>query len=172
MLQLDQESAASPTPPSPGRIASPIATGHAAVDGRVLRSPDRKRLLAGELRKLGHSYFLPMVLRVTTSGGRRRRNLYPLFASYIFLPADESARLAALRTERIVRFVDVTTAQQPTFRREIAALETAPADVPGDGRAVPEPGRGDAGAGDSRAPSRTSRASSCSTSSGTSCGWG
>jgi transcription antitermination factor NusG len=87
--------------------------------------PRQEKALAGELRTLGHSYFLPMVLRVTTSGGRRRRNLYPLFASYIFLPSDEAARLAALRTERVVRFVEVDDAQQPTFRCEIAALEAA-----------------------------------------------
>jgi transcription antitermination factor NusG len=51
--------------------------------------------------------------------------MYPLFASYIFLPGGDADRLAALRTERIVRFVDVEGAQQPTFRQEIAALETA-----------------------------------------------
>jgi transcription antitermination factor NusG len=87
--------------------------------------PRQEKALAWDLRERGCSYFLPMVLRETSSGGRRRRNLYPLFASYLFMPAGPDERLLALKTERIVRFVQVDDAHQDIFRHEIASLETA-----------------------------------------------
>ncbi|MAT70891.1 MAG: hypothetical protein CMJ58_15355 [Planctomycetaceae bacterium] len=91
----------------------------------------QEKALAWDLCRRGIPYFLPMVLRETSSGGRRRKNLHPLFASYVFYAADDETRLAVLKTERIVSHVDVTPAEQPQFRREITALElglrTAPA---------------------------------------------
>ncbi len=87
--------------------------------------PRQEKALAWDLRERGCSYFLPMVLRETSSGGRRRQNYYPLFPSYLFVPAGDNERLTALKTERIVRFVEVDDAQQEAFCREIAALETA-----------------------------------------------
>jgi transcription termination/antitermination protein NusG len=87
--------------------------------------PRQEKALAWDLRRRGHTYFLPMVLRETSSGGRRRRNYYPLFASYLFLTADEATRLTALKTDRVLRFVDISAAQQDQFRRELAALAAA-----------------------------------------------
>ena len=87
--------------------------------------PRQETALAWDLRQRGTSYFLPMVLRETSSGGRRRKNLYPLFASYLFLPAGEADRLAALKTNRVVRLIAVKDAQQASFKREIQSLETA-----------------------------------------------
>ncbi len=87
--------------------------------------PRQEKALAADLRERRLSYFLPMVLRETSSGGRRRRNLYPLFASYFFLADGEGERLAALKTERIVRFVTVKEAEQDGLRRELAALALA-----------------------------------------------
>jgi transcription antitermination factor NusG len=86
--------------------------------------PRQEKALAWDLRRLGVSYFLPMVLRETSSGGRRRRNMYPLFASYLFLAAGEQERLAAQRTDRVVKIVEVASGKQPTFRDELASLET------------------------------------------------
>jgi transcription antitermination factor NusG len=86
--------------------------------------PRQEKALAWELRKLGVSYFLPMVLRETSSGGRRRKNLYPLFASYLFMAAGEHDRLAALRTQRVVKFIEVDHAEQTQFCEELASLET------------------------------------------------
>lgn len=91
----------------------------------VYVKPRQEKALAWDLVQRGVTYFLPMVLRQTSSGGRRRRNLYPLFPSYIFLADSEAARLAALKTDRVVRLVPVDAAEQPTFCREIAALEAA-----------------------------------------------
>lgn len=87
--------------------------------------PRQEKALAWELHKLGVTYFLPMALKETSSGGRRRKNLYPLFASYIFLAGDESARLTALRTERIVNFITPSDAEQPRLQQELQQLELA-----------------------------------------------
>ena len=87
--------------------------------------PRQEKALAWDLHRRRASYFLPMVLRETSSGGRRRRNLYPLFPSYIFVAAGEAERLAALKTDRTVRLIEVDDAEQDTLRRELMALETA-----------------------------------------------
>jgi transcription antitermination factor NusG len=91
----------------------------------VYTKPRQEKSLARDLQERRVTYFLPMVLRQTSSGGRRLRNLYPLFASYVFVAGDQEARLAALRTERLVRVVDVEDSQQAQFRRELASLELA-----------------------------------------------
>jgi transcription antitermination factor NusG len=87
--------------------------------------PRQEKALAVDLCQRNVPYFLPMVKRETSSGGRRRVNLYPLFPSYLFFAGQERERLAALRTDRIVHIVDVSLAQQRTFRQEIASLEIA-----------------------------------------------
>jgi transcription antitermination factor NusG len=87
--------------------------------------PRQEKALAWELHRRRVAYFLPMVLRQTSSGGRRRRNLYPLFPSYIFVAAGEAERLSVLKTERTVRLIDVEPAQQGALRRELMAIETA-----------------------------------------------
>jgi transcription antitermination factor NusG len=87
--------------------------------------PRQEKSLAWDLCHKEIRYFLPMVLRETISGGRRRRNLYPLFPSYLFFTGDDAERLAVFKTERVVRLIDVNDAQQQRFRQEIASLETA-----------------------------------------------
>jgi|SRR4051812_48912103 transcriptional antiterminator RfaH len=87
--------------------------------------PRQEKALANDLRAHDVTYFLPMIRRETSSGGRRRQNLYPLFSSYLFFAGDEVARIAALRTDRIVRLIDIREAEQARFRQEIAALEIA-----------------------------------------------
>lgn len=91
----------------------------------VYTKPRQEKSLARDLQERRVTYFLPMVLRQTSSGGRRRKNLYPLFASYMFFAGDDAARLAVLRTERLVRVIDVDESQQEMFRRELASLELA-----------------------------------------------
>jgi transcriptional antiterminator RfaH len=87
--------------------------------------PRQEKSFARDLQERRITYFLPMVLRQTSSGGRRLRNLYPLFASYVFIAGDADDRLSALRTERLVRIVDVEDSQQAQFCKELAALELA-----------------------------------------------
>ncbi len=91
----------------------------------VYTRPRQEKALAGELRHLGITYFLPLVLRETVSGGRRRRNLYPLFASYLFFAGDEAAREACLRTGRVVQLVTPTHQQRPRLAHELKQLELA-----------------------------------------------
>ena len=93
--------------------------------------PRQEKALATDLCRLDVPYFLPMVQRETSSGGRRRQNLYPLFPSYLFFAGQERERLAALRTDRIVRVIDVDPAEQTAFRQELASLEIALRHFPG-----------------------------------------
>lgn len=109
-------------------MAWPRASAMADVGGRwtvAYCKPRQEKALGWDLCRRGVNYFLPMVLRETSSGGRRRRNLYPLFSSYLFFAGDEHDRLAVLKTERVVRLIEISDAEQARFRGEIAALETA-----------------------------------------------
>jgi transcription antitermination factor NusG len=109
-------------------MAWPATTTVADVKGRwtvAYCKPRQEKALGWDLCRRGVNYFLPMVLRETSSGGRRRRNLYPLFPSYLFFAGDDLERLAVLKTERVVRLIEIGDAEQVRFRGEIAALETA-----------------------------------------------
>lgn len=86
--------------------------------------PRQEKSLARDLMSLGVSYFLPMVERLTTSGGRRRRSLLPLFPSYLFFAAEETARLEAVRTNRILHFLPTNDAEHDVLRRELQSLES------------------------------------------------
>ncbi|MGL4511653.1 MAG: transcription termination/antitermination NusG family protein [Lacipirellulaceae bacterium] len=87
--------------------------------------PRQEKALAWDLRTLGVTYFLPMLERETSSGGRRRHNLYPIFPSYFFFGGGEEQRVRVLRTQRTVGGVPVTETQQPLLRRELASLEVS-----------------------------------------------
>lgn len=86
--------------------------------------PRQEKALARDLLQMDVSYFLPMVERVTTSGGRRRKSRTPLFASYLFLGAEEPERLKAVRTNRILHFLSTNEAEQEILKRELEALES------------------------------------------------
>jgi transcription antitermination factor NusG len=92
--------------------------------------PRQEKALAWDLTRREVRYFLPMVMRETSSGGRRRRNMYPLFASYVFFAGGEQERLGVLRTDRVVRLIDIAEAAQAQFRRELESLEKAVACCP------------------------------------------
>ena len=81
--------------------------------------------LAWDLCRFQVHYFLPMVLRETFSGGRRRRNMYPIFESYLFFAGSKEERLAILDTKQVVQVFDINLNDQPTFRRDIYFLELA-----------------------------------------------
>jgi len=84
--------------------------------------PRQEKSLAKDLIERRVSYFLPMVLRETSSGGRRRQNMYPLFPSYLFFGGDEFARLACLRTERTVQLIEPDGENQRRMREELRSL--------------------------------------------------
>lgn len=86
--------------------------------------PRQEKALAWDLRQLGVTYFLPLVAREISSGGYRRRNLLPMFPSYVFFSGTDDQRAAAFRTDRIVRCIYVPDAGQELLQRELASLET------------------------------------------------
>jgi hypothetical protein len=99
-----------------------------------LLSPDRARsswwvghtkarfekAFAQDLRAKSIEYFLPMVSRVTISGGRKRHGLTPLFPSYVFFCGNEEHRAAALATDRLCQVIAVRDQKQLTD--ELTAL--------------------------------------------------
>jgi len=91
----------------------------------VYCKPRQEKALAWDLLQKKVPYFLPMVLRETSSGGRRRRNLYPLFPSYIFVAGGEAEQLSTLKTGRAVRLIRPPEGGEPRLRQELTALELA-----------------------------------------------
>ncbi len=91
----------------------------------IYSKPRQEKALARDLQQKGVAYFLPMVLRETSSGGRRRRNLYPLFPSYLFLAGGDAEQLAALKTDRAVKMIRPDKGGEETLRRELTALAQA-----------------------------------------------
>lgn len=87
--------------------------------------PRQEKALAWDLVEREAPYFLPMVVRQTSSGGRRRSNYYPLFASYLFFPQDPRVREVVLRTNRVLHVIDPAAVLQPTLHQELAALAAA-----------------------------------------------
>jgi len=82
-----------------------------------------EKALARDLLSRQISYFLPMIERVTLSGGRKRRVLMPLFPSYVFVCGDAVDRHAALTTQRISRTIEAP--DQAGLVAELAAIERA-----------------------------------------------
>lgn len=80
-----------------------------------------EKALARDLLAMKVPYYLPMVLRETYSGDRRRRNLYPLFTSYLFFAGDKATRLQAFSTHRIASVLEVTDRER--FVGELAVIE-------------------------------------------------
>lgn len=87
--------------------------------------PRQEKALAWDLKAKTIPYFLPMVSRVTSSGGKRRRNLYPLFPSYLFLCGGEESQLAALRTGRVVQIIRPQPNESDQLQQELHALHLA-----------------------------------------------
>jgi len=82
-----------------------------------------EKQFAWDLHRRTIPYFLPMVSHSIFSGGRKRRGMMPLFPSYVFFAGDDSARLAALVTDRLCQVIDVP--DQQSLKRELAALHQA-----------------------------------------------
>ena len=83
--------------------------------------PRQEKALAWDLLRSGGRYFLPMYDKTLASRGRRWTSRVVLFAGYLFFCGGEAERLTVVRSERIVRLIDV--ADQPRFVRELAGIE-------------------------------------------------
>lgn len=82
-----------------------------------------EKALAHDLIALEIPYFLPMVPRITVSGGKKRKGLATLFPSYVFVCGNADARYVAMRTDRICQTIAVR--QQEKFVTELVAIERA-----------------------------------------------
>lgn len=82
-----------------------------------------EKAFAWDLVKRDVAYFLPMVERVTISGGRKRRLMMPLFPSYVFFCGDEEARYTAMATDRLCQVIPV--ADQAQLQTELRAIDLA-----------------------------------------------
>jgi transcription antitermination factor NusG len=68
-------------------------------------------------------YFLPLLERTKISGGKKRRVLCPLFASYVFFCGSVEDRYWAMTTNRLCQTIPVTDPQK--FLRELSAIQKA-----------------------------------------------
>lgn len=82
-----------------------------------------EKAFAWDLLRSGIGYFLPLLPRVTFSGGRKRQVLKPLFPSYVFFCGDDTVRYRALLTDRLCSAIPV--ADQPKLLDELSMLELA-----------------------------------------------
>ena len=79
-----------------------------------------EKSFATDLAGHGIAYFLPMIERVTFSGGRKRRGMMPLFSSYVFFCGSEKERHQALLTDRLCQAIVVK--DQRKFVSEISCI--------------------------------------------------
>ena len=105
--------------------ASGLSEEEWAGEWRVAFTKSRQeKRLAHDLMERGVSYFLPMTLRETSSGGRRRRNMYPIFPSYLFFTGGDDARLSCLKTDRVAYLIEPTGEEQHRLKQELRSLAT------------------------------------------------
>jgi transcriptional antiterminator RfaH len=91
-----------------GLLTSPLPGAESSGRWWVLHTrPRTEKALARRFLGRGISFFLPLYQRQWRSGGRLLRSHLPLFAGYIFLHGDEQARLHALETNLVARWLAV-----------------------------------------------------------------
>jgi transcription antitermination factor NusG len=70
--------------------------------------PRQEKAVARALKLQDISYYLPQVVKVDrTPQGRKIRSVIPLFTGYLFLLGDDSARIEALRTNRLANVLPI-----------------------------------------------------------------
>lgn len=82
-----------------------------------------EKAFAWDLSDHGIGYFLPMREKTIFSGGRKRRIMMPLFASYVFVCGTELDRYTALATNRLCQMIEVS--DQQGFVAELSRIEKA-----------------------------------------------
>lgn len=81
-----------------------------------------EKVLARHLCAFRISFYLPLGERRTRRGGRNFVSYIPFFPGYVFLRGDATSRTQALRSNLIVRLLDVP--DQALLDREICQLHT------------------------------------------------
>lgn len=83
--------------------------------------PRQEKATARDLRAAQIPFYLPQVVHEgRTPAGRKTRSILPLFGGYLFLFADRSQRLRALRGDRLVNILEV--ADQGTLIRDLRQI--------------------------------------------------
>jgi hypothetical protein len=107
-------------------ILPPHVGSLAELDGPWWIAHTKSRMekaLTWSLLKQGIGYFMPMVDRITFSGGRRRHGRIPMFPSYVFFCGASDARYAAVSGDRICQVLEVKN--QKKFLDELLWIESA-----------------------------------------------
>src|ERR1700733_5277722 len=65
-----------------------------------------EKIFAWDLHAKHIAYFLPLIDRLSVSGGKKRKSLIPLFPSYVFFRGDEMGRYAHTTTGRLCRGIE------------------------------------------------------------------
>lgn len=118
-------------------ILAPWVDSIDQLEGRWWVAHTRSRFekaFAHDLLRRRIGYFLPMVLRVIVSGGRKRRLMMPLFPSYVFFCGAEPDRFAAMTTNRLC-----TTLDPPDRAQLIAELTALHMALTGEAELDPHP---------------------------------
>lgn len=71
-----------------------------------------EKAFAWDLQGQGIPCFLPMVQRITFSGGRKRHGMASLFPGYVFFSGDGEARYRALLTDHLCQVIEVHDQQR------------------------------------------------------------
>jgi transcriptional antiterminator RfaH len=91
-----------------GLLTGPVVDLDPAGRWLVLHTrPRSEKALARRLLNRGVSFFLPLYQRKWRSRGRMQCSHLPLFPGYLFLHGDEGARLHALETNLVARWLPV-----------------------------------------------------------------
>jgi len=107
-------------------MLSPTAKSLVEISGpwRIAHTKSRaEKAFCWDLVRLQLDFFLPMLERITFSGGRRRHVLCPMFPSYVFFSGSDGDRYEALTTNRLCQILEVKDQQK--LVDELIWIETA-----------------------------------------------
>jgi transcriptional antiterminator RfaH len=69
----------------------------------VATKPRMEKSLARQLTALEVPFYLPLITKTTSVGGRRVKSLLPLFGGYLFVYGSDAERIQALATKRAIQ---------------------------------------------------------------------
>jgi transcriptional antiterminator RfaH len=94
---------------------------HPSVWMALYTQPRSDKLLMRKLFQQEVHFYSPIIEKKSISpNGRKRVSYLPLFPNYVFLFGDEHARLEALKTNLVVKVLDIV--QQKEFLRDIQII--------------------------------------------------
>jgi len=81
----------------------------------------QEKSLARQLVGMDVPFYLPLIPRVTSIGGRRVKSLVPLFSGYLFMFASDEERLQTLETDRVAQMW--TAPRTAELTRDLQAVQ-------------------------------------------------